>query len=310
MPTPASVLLNRLLARARFRHLQALVAVAELGSIRRAANAIGLTQPGVSQLLSDLEDLLGVRLFLRHARGVQPTAACLDLLPLARLSISGLSGAAEAVVERATTGHGLVRVWASTAAINGLLSTALPAFNAKHPSIQVHVREAELHDQFLGIHRNELNIGLCRQTAVVPEGWTFTPLVEDTFVVMCGPQHPLARRRRVRWRDLATATWLISPVDSAARHKLDALVSRFNQPINQCQVITRVSSMTWAMLQNQALVTLVPASVFRQLEAAGQLVRLPLEEVLPYEPLGMLLPQDVPPATGLLAAFLKSHTAD
>ena len=86
MSAHARVLLNRLLAKARFRHLQVLVKLAEVGSVRRTAEAIGMTQPGVTQLLADLEALLDVPLFHRHARGVLPTAACLDLLPLARQS--------------------------------------------------------------------------------------------------------------------------------------------------------------------------------------------------------------------------------
>lgn len=311
MPASALVLLNRLLAKARFRHLQVMVRLAELGSVKRTAESIGMTQPAVTQLLADLESLLEVELFHRHARGVRPTAACQDLLPLARQSLSGLSASAEAVAERAAIGEGVVRIWSSTAGINGLLVRALPAFNRLHPGIQLHVREAEIHDQFMGISRQELDLGICRQSSTLPQGWQFTPLMPDSFVVVCGPQHPLVGKRKVRMRDLAQATWLISPVDSAARHKLDELCARFPESPRQCQVITRVSSMTWALLAQEPLLTLAPASVFRQLEAAGQLVMLPLEEELPFDPLGMLLPQEaIPVASQRVARFLARFCGD
>lgn len=307
MSASAVVLLNRLLAKARFRHLQVLVRLAEIGSVKRTAESIGMTQPAVTQLLADLESLLEVSLFYRHARGVMPTPACQDLLPMARQSLAGLSATAEAVVERATSGQGLVRIWGSTAAINGLLVRAVPQFNRRQPDIQLHVREAEVHPLFRAIAQQEVDIGLCRQVAVLPEGWSFTPLLADAFVVACAPHHPLARKRRVRWRDLEDATWLITPVDSAARHKLDELGARFGKPMRQSQVITRISSMTWAMLQEQPLLTLVPASVFRQLQAASQLVVLPLDETIPYDPLGMLLPRDVRPATQRFADYLLDY---
>lgn len=82
--TNATVLLKRLLARARLRHLQVLVLVAELASFRKAGQAIGMTQPAVSQVVADIEALLGVELFQRHARGARPTAICRELLPTAR----------------------------------------------------------------------------------------------------------------------------------------------------------------------------------------------------------------------------------
>jgi DNA-binding transcriptional LysR family regulator len=307
MSAQARVLLNRLLARTRFRHLQVLVRLAEIGSIKRAAEAIGLTQPAVTQLLADLEGLLEVQLFHRHARGVLPTAACLELLPLAQQSLAGLSATAEAIAERSSLGKGMVRIWASTAGINGLLTRAVPAFNLQQPEVQLHVQETEAQDLFLGIQRQQVDLGLCRQTEVLPEGWRFEGLMEDEFVAVCAAHHPLATRKRLRWRDLSEATWVISPVSSAARHQLDALSARLDQPLRQSQVITRVSSMTWAMLQQQALLTLAPASVFRQLQLAGELVALPMPEPLPMPPLGMVLAQrDVPLATQCLADFLKA----
>lgn len=63
MRLTATVLTNRLMARARFRHLQALVRLCELGSLQRTAAAMGITQPAVTHLLADLESLLEISLF-------------------------------------------------------------------------------------------------------------------------------------------------------------------------------------------------------------------------------------------------------
>lgn len=66
--------------------------------------------------------------------------------------------------------------------------------------------------------------------------------------------------------------------------------------------------MTWAMLEAQPLITLAPASVFRQLQQAGRLVALPMASRLPMPPMGMALPQrDVPAATQAVADFLIDY---
>ena len=311
MAASALVLLNRLLVKARFRHLQVLVRLAEMGSVKRTAESVGMTQPAVTQLLADLEAMLEVKLYHRHARGVIPTAVCRDLIPLAQQSLSGLSATAEAVVERAQIGQGVVRILASTAAINGLLVHALPELSQRHPGIQLHVREAEVHAQFQAIARQEVDLGLCRQSSVIPQGWRFVPLIKDEFVVVCSPHHPLRKKKTITWNDLAKSTWLISPVDSAARHKLDELCMQWGTSVKQSQVITRVTSMTWAMLQKQELLTLVPASVFSQLEQAGQVVALKLPQRLPFEPLGMVIPtRDASAATQTVAEFLSNYSKE
>ena len=81
MKPRSSVILNRLLTRFRIRHIQVLVTLAEMGNVRRTAVAIGMTQPAVTLLLAEMERLIETPLFLRHSRGVTPTAMALDLLP-------------------------------------------------------------------------------------------------------------------------------------------------------------------------------------------------------------------------------------
>ncbi len=307
-PVSATVLANRLLARARFRHLQALVRLCELGSLQRTAAAIGITQPAVTHLLADLEGLLEITLFQRHARGVRPTPACEDLLPVAQQLLQGLQAGAEAVAARHSGGAGLVRLGASSAAVLGLLVTALPAFQRRHPAIQVQLREAEIDGLLAGVSRGEVDMVACRQPAVTPQGWGFTALVEDEFIVICAPGHPLTRKRKLQWADLARQTWLPAPVGSLARSRFDALCeAQFDPPPPSGQVVTRNPALTTALLRDQPALALVPAGSVRPQLDAGQIVSLRLPERLPFDPIGVLLPQQgLRPATQVLADFLQA----
>ncbi len=305
MSVSATVLFNRLLTRARFRHVQVLLRLAELGSLRRAAEAVGMTQPAVTQILADMESLLEVRLFERHARGVRPTAVCRDMLPAARQMLRGLGAGAEAVAMHLGQGEGIVRVVASTAGVNGLLVQALPDFNAAHPGIQVQVQEGDADDFLLSITREEADLVVCRLPAAIPQGWHFQALRNDDFGVVADVAHPLARARKLAWQDLAAETWLPSPANSAARAMFDALSARFDPPLRTCQVITRVPSLTWALLKQQRLVTLVPLSVVRHLVQARELAVLRTTEPMPLAPLGVLRPTgELPAASQRLVDFL------
>lgn len=306
MSPSATVLLNRLLARARLRHVQVLVQLAELGSVRRTAELVGMSQPRVSQVLQDLEQMLEVPLFQRHARGVRPTPACADLLPIARQVLVGLASGAEAVAARQRQGEGVVRLLASTAAINGLLAHALPGFSDRFPSIQVQLKEAEIDEILLAIGRAEVDVAVCRLPSALPEPWRAEPLLDDEMVIACSARHRLAGRRRLRWADLAHETWLPPPAGSLARAYQDTIEERFAGRLTQCQVITRVPAATWWMLRERPLLSVVPYGVVRHLVEAGELAVLDLGETMPIAPLAMIV-RDSPPgtATARFTQFLR-----
>ena len=310
MRQPASVLLNRLLARGRLRHMQVLVRLAELGSVRRTAEAIGLTQPRVTQMLADLEAMMDTPLFHRHARGVRPTASCADLLPMARQILLGTAAGAEAIAARQGSAEGVVRVSGSTAGINGLLVQALPAFNDAHPAVQVQLRQGDDDELLLAIGRGQVDIACCRRRAVIPQGWGFEPLLQDRFVIACAIDHPLMRRRQLDWPDLAEETWLPAPSGSAAREYFDAINLRFDGGLRTCEVITRVPDATWRLLRHRPMLTVVPYGVVRHLVEARELAVLKMKASMPLEPIGMLLPlEDAGAATLRLADFLRHFAA-
>ncbi|RYF19006.1 MAG: LysR family transcriptional regulator [Comamonadaceae bacterium] len=307
MQHSASALLNRLLARGKFRHVQILLHLAELGSVQRTADAIGMTQSSVTQTLAYLEDLLGLRLFERHARGVRPTPACTDLLPLARQLMLGVAGSAEVVAARQRQGEGTVRMIGSASAINGLLVDALPEFADRFPGIQVQLREADGEDQLLAIARGEVDLVVCRRPAVIPEGWEFHPVREDRLVVACRAQHPLAGKRVFSRARAAAETWLLLPAGLAARTHFDEMSADFPQPPATCPVVTRSLPMVWRLLLQRDLLALLPLNLARPLLDSGDLVELRLTHTVRLDPIGILQPQGSPGEAARKAAeFLRA----
>lgn len=304
----ASVLLQRLLVKGRLRHIQVLVKLIELGSAKRTAEALHISQPAVTQLLSDLERLTEVPLFERHVRGLRPTAAGTAMAPLARKILDAVAESSDTLTALKNDGEGRVRMAAITGFIAGVLTRALPRFAAAHPGIQVSIAEEDQEGWAKRIAQGDVDLVGCRRPAVVPQGWQFQPLMPDRFVVVCGPQHPLAGQSRVRLDALAGETWLPAPLPSAARQAFDRLMQNSPLPVQACQVMTRVSSLTTALLRAHALLTLLPLSVVRQLVADGQLVALEIEGDTGLDPIGLLMPEgEGSAASRTLVEFLQSH---
>lgn len=308
---PTSVLLNRLLARGKFRHLQVLLRLAELGSVQRTADAIGVTQSSVTQTLAYVEGLLEAKLFQRHARGVMPTPACQDLLPIARQMMMSLADGADVIAARGRRGGGVVRLLASIAAIHGVLVEELPRFHTRYPAIEVHVREAEGEDQLLALARGEVDLLACRRPVAVPEGWAFDAMGDDEIVVVARPGHQLHRRRRADWGVLSQALWLLPPAETLARLRFDAMVQQhFGAPPRSHPLVTRNFALTLKVIQAQPVLALLPMSFARNLLIDGQIAQVPTPDALPLAPLGLLRPDPiVAPAVRSLIDFLLAGKA-
>lgn len=310
MTTSASVLLNRLQSRARLRHLQVLVKLGELRNLKHSAEALGLSQPSVTHLLADLEGLLEVRLFERHSRGVHITPAGAELLPMARRVLDLLAEGCDAITALKRQGEGVVRLAAIASAVTGVLAQALPSFARAHPGIQVQVHDVDVDQWGLLLARREADMAVCRETGPSPAGFGFHALMEDRFVVACGPQHPLAGRRRVAWQRLAREAWLPAPVGTNARRVFDEQMAAAETTPVICQVVTRAPTLTCAMLRADRLLTLAPYGVVRTFVESGQLAVIEPLPALPFTPIGLMLPLNGgSDAVRTLAAFLQRWQA-
>ena len=310
MQNSASALLNRLLARGKFRHVQVLLKLAELGSLQRTAESIGMTQSSVTQTLAYLERLLETQLFERHSRGDRPTRSDQDLFPVAPMLLLGFAQGAEVVAARQQRGLGTVRVVASVGAINGVLVDLLPRFGELHPAITVHLVEGEGDEQLRAISRHEVDLVACRRPPVIPEGWQFTPLRDDRFAVLCHMDHPLAGRKALAWSQLSEETWLLAPAGSAAREHFDTLATGFVTAPRTSPIVTRSPSMLWWLLRHESLLALLPVNFGRPLIEAREVCELDVRPAHLLEPLGLLQPvEGRQMATELLVRFLVEAAA-
>ena len=129
--------------RLKLRHLVLVVAIAEHGSVLRAAEHLHLAQPAVTRTLRELEQILGVELFVRGPRGVHTTLFGDAFLDHARTVLTELRRAEERIHGLAHGDAGTVTLGTLLAGSSVLLPKAIAALKASRPGITVIVQRGE-----------------------------------------------------------------------------------------------------------------------------------------------------------------------
>ena len=112
-------------SRLRLRQLRLMLALDELGSLRRASDKIGMTQPAATKMLHEAENLLGVKLFERMSRGMRVTPFGETVIYYARMVFAELSGMREELAALESGNLGRVTIGAIPALASGLLTRTI-----------------------------------------------------------------------------------------------------------------------------------------------------------------------------------------
>lgn len=185
--------------------------VAAQGSFSRAAEALALSQPAVSQQVGALERELGTELLVRGRAGAVPTAAGELLLEHAEALAARLD-LADTQME-ALVGEELrtLRLGAFPSAIATIVPEAIATVTAERPELEVELTEAALSELPGEVQAGRLHMAVCFQDAAgerrEPEGLRRIDLAEEPMVAMVGEKHRLARRKRIDLRELAEDPW-------------------------------------------------------------------------------------------------------
>ncbi|MER5895575.1 LysR family transcriptional regulator [Streptomyces sp. NPDC001876] len=169
--------------------LAALVAVAEAGSITKAAARLGYTAPALSQQLAKLEREAGAALLVRHHRGARLTAAGELLAGRARRVLDEMDQARHELARLAGLSGGRLRVGTFTTAGIHLLPPVLSAFRRAHPDVELTVTEYEPPGGVAAVAAGDVDLALTHayEPAVaypLPSGVSSEPLLVEELVLI------------------------------------------------------------------------------------------------------------------------------
>lgn len=211
MPASSASLRNKL----KVRQLTLLAELESAGSLHRAANRLGMSQPAASRLIQELEDVMGSSLFERTSRGMTPTDMGRMLMRHASLFLAGLDHVYEEAVALRTGNAGVLRVGFFPGTPPKLVGCAITRLKSETPLIDIHVVEGPNEALLSALREGDLNLVVGRSPAVgESEGFEFELLLKEYFSVVCGAHNHEPPASCADLANLMHFPWIL-PVRSA-----------------------------------------------------------------------------------------------
>lgn len=226
--------------RLKLRHLNALVAVSEHGTLVRAADALSITQPAVSKTLAELENIVGRALLERTPRGVKLTPAGRVLLRYAGSSLRTLREGLDSIAGEQAAEAPAVVIGALPNVAATVLPSALLRFAEAMPHARVTVRTGSNAQLIVALRQGVLDMVVGRLAEPSDmQGLTFEHLYTEQVLLVVRPGHALAGRRRITADDLRPYRMVLPDAGTRLREAADRffLASGIGLPIRTIETI-------------------------------------------------------------------------
>jgi len=256
---------DRVGRRVRLRDLHIVLAVAEAGSMAKASAKLAISHPVVSKAISELEQTLGVSLFDRSSRGVEPTPYGRALLESAVNVFDEMRQGIKRIEFLADPTSGELAVGCPEIILAGVLPAITEHFLQQHPRVQlrvIHADTALMQFDQLRKHNVEFLIGRMPRP-FIEDDLVSEPLFDEPFAVVAGINSQWARRRRVELAELAEEAWVLPPPDSVPGVLIARIFREHGLKQPRAGVLTLSVQLTTTLIATGRFVGLLPNSVGR-----------------------------------------------
>lgn len=212
------------------KHMKAFIAVASELHFTRAAEKVCLTQPALSSLIQQLEQDFGIQLVRRHTRQVELTEAGENFRATAEKLVADFEQAIYDVKTYKSIRRGRVSIAAVPSVCQYFLPDVLKRFNDSYPDIQLQVVDSAGQDILDALKDKRIDFGISyTQTNKELEAQA---LFKDALVVVCGRQHPLAKRAEITWEDLIDEKLIAMDKGTTIRTLIDGIALSKNMKLD------------------------------------------------------------------------------
>jgi DNA-binding transcriptional LysR family regulator len=269
---------SRIRRRLKLRDLHILDAVAERGSMAKAAAHLGMSQPSVSEAISNLEDTLRVRLLDRGPRGTHPTIFARALLKRWRVALDELHQGMRDIEFLAEPNRGEVRIGCPESLTAGLVPAIIERVTRRYPNIVVHVVPVSTVTSDLGeLRERTVDVVLGRVSEPLPEEVQIEVLFVERYVVVVGARSPWARRRKVTLAELTNEPWVHMPANNLVSSLIADAFKKYGLPLPRESVTSYSMHLRNHLLATGRFLTIIPQSMMRFNAERWSLRALPIE---------------------------------
>ncbi|HBR1231263.1 TPA: LysR family transcriptional regulator [Klebsiella pneumoniae] len=298
--------------RIRLRHLHTFVAVAQQGTLGRAAETLNLSQPALSKTLNELEQLTGTRLFERGRLGAQLTLVGEQFLTHAVKVLDALNSAGQALNRKEGLNNDIVRIGALPTAALGILPTVIGQFHKQQKDITLQVATMNNTMLLAGLKSGEIDIGIGRMSdPELMSGLHYELLFLESLKLVVRPGHPLLQETVTLSRVMEWPV-VVSPKGTVPRQNAEALLQSQGCKMPAGCIETLSASLSRQLTVDFDYVWFVPSGAVKDDLRRGVLTPLPIATQGAGEPIGILTRVDAtltPGTQTLLSAIRKSMPA-
>lgn len=227
------------MSRLTLRQLEYLVAVGETGSISRAADRLNVSPPSISSAITQLEDELGISLFVRqHAQGLSLTQGGQRVSEQARQVLNGAREIANIAADISGVARGPLAVGCLLTFAQLVLPRLRRGFESGYPDVRIVQKELNQAEILNALQRSEIDIALTYDMDI-PTDLNFIGLVRLTPFAFLHAGHELAERASVSIADLAELPMILLDLPISA----DYFLSLFSAAAQQPRIVERTRDM-------------------------------------------------------------------
>ncbi len=300
-------------ARLKTRQLLLLIALDDYRNIHRASEALHMTQPAASKQIKDLEDMLGVRLFERLPRGMEPTIYGETMIRHARMALTSLSLAHDDIVALKNGLAGQVEVGVIMAPAMALLPNAIQRVKAQAPMVRIGVQVEPSNVLLDHLLHGRLDFMIGRILEKEDSaGLIYEELTEEAACAVVRPGHPLLARTDLGLKDIHTLPWILPPVGSILRHRFDMMFHRAGLETPGNIVDTTALLLVTALLQQTDSLHVMPLEVAQYYDALNVIKILPLDLPCKMDAFGIIRQREhlLSPAAELLLQSVRTVASE
>jgi DNA-binding transcriptional LysR family regulator len=196
--------------RLRLRDLRVFFTVVQAGSLAKAGAELGVSQPAVSQIIADLEHNLGVRLFDRTTRGVEPTVYGRALLVRGRAAFDELRQGIRDIEFLVDPGAGEIRIGSPEFLMLGFVTAIIDRLAREFPRIVFHTEQGTNPSLRVALRERKVEAIIARRIQSVPEDdFVSEKLFDEQLFVVAAPQSRWVRRRKIDLSELLNEPWIM-----------------------------------------------------------------------------------------------------
>jgi LysR family transcriptional regulator, cyn operon transcriptional activator len=241
------------------RHIQYFLAVAQHLSFTKAAAALHVSQPALSQQVRQLEESLGAQLFDRSGRTTRLTDAGDVYLVYARRAYQELQEAKRAIHDVSDLTRGSLRVAVTPTFTTYLVGPLIEAFHSRYPKITLNLKEISQERIEELLLAGELDLGIAFDEIHTP-GIDTVPLLNETLALVVSRRHRLAEERSIGSKGLSEESLVLLSTEFATREQIDRYCRKHDiRP--QVQMEVNALGAVIEIVRRTHLSTLLPAKI-------------------------------------------------